>query len=81
MPTGWLVGGGTSASAPYVAGLIGLKGTGATFTNRMPYAKPGAFFDTIGGDNGTCGGDYLCKGLKGYDAPTGVGSPNGLSGL
>ena len=81
LPTGWLVGGGTSASAPYVAGLIGLKGTGATFTNRMPYAKPGAFFDTIGGDNGTCGGDYLCKGLKGYDAPTGVGSPNGLSGL
>lgn len=70
----------TSASAPYVAGLIGLKGTGATFTNRMPYAEPSAYFDTIGGDNGTCGGDYLCKGLKGYDAPASSLPDSGSTG-
>ncbi len=81
LPPGWLVGGGTSASAPYVAGLIGLKGNGATFTNKLPYSTRGSFFDVVGGANGLCGGDYLCNGVKGYDAPTGVGSPNGLGGL
>jgi hypothetical protein len=24
-----------------------------------------------------CGGDYLCVARKGYDAPTGLGSPDG----
>ena len=33
------------------------------------------------GSNGFCGGDYLCTGLKGYDAPLGLGSPKGLNGL
>ena len=39
------------------------------------------FFDVIGGSNGFCGGDYLCTALKGYDAPTGVGTPDGVKGL
>lgn len=78
---GWIIGGGTSASAPYIAGLIGLKGNGSTFTSRTPYDNRSAFFDVVGGANGLCGGDYLCNGLKGYDAPTGVGSPRGLGGM
>lgn len=81
IPPGWIVGGGTSASAPLVAGMIGLAGNGATYSNATPYRKPGAFFDVIGGSNGMCGGDYLCTAKKGYDAPTGIGSPNGLTGL
>jgi len=28
-----------------------------------------------------CGADYLCTAKKGYDAPTGLGTPNGQSGL
>ena len=78
---GWIIGGGTSASAPYVAGLIGLKGNASTFTSRTPYTRTSAFFDVVGGRNGICGGDYLCTGRAGYDAPTGIGSPNGLGGF
>ncbi|MFN8099125.1 MAG: S8 family serine peptidase [Dermatophilaceae bacterium] len=81
IPPGWIVGGGTSASAPLVAGMIGLAGNGATYRNTTPYLKRSAFFDVVGGSNGSCGGDYLCTGTKGYDAPTGIGTPNGLTGL
>jgi hypothetical protein len=28
-----------------------------------------------------CGGDYLCTAGKGYDGPTGLGTPNGLGAL
>lgn len=81
IPPGWIVGGGTSASAPLVAGMIGNRGNGATFSTRMPYLNRSAFYDVVGGSNGQCGGDYLCTGVKGYDAPTGVGTPRGLGGL
>jgi hypothetical protein len=35
----------------------------------------------VGGSNGFCGGDYLCTAKTGYDAPTGVGTPNGTGAL
>jgi subtilase family serine protease len=76
---GWLVVGGTSASAPLVAGVVALAGHAATVTAQHLYAEPGAFFDAVGGSNGSCGGDYLCTGVPGYDAPTGLGSPNGTA--
>ena len=81
IPPGWIIGGGTSASAPLVAGMIGNAGNGASYRNTIPYRKPGAFYDVVGGSNGFCGEDYLCTGVKGYDAPTGVGSPRGVAGL
>ena len=34
-------------------------------------------FDVKRGNNGSCGGSYLCTGIAGYDAPTGLGTPNG----
>ena len=61
--------------------MIGLKGNGATYRPAQAYKKPWAFYDVIGGSNGYCGGDYLCTGLTGYDAPSGLGSPKGLTGL
>jgi subtilase family serine protease len=76
---GWLVVGGTSASSPFVAGVIALSGHAGTVTPQKLYAEPSAFFDVVGGSNGYCGGDYLCTGLPGYDAPTGLGSPNGTT--
>jgi subtilisin family serine protease len=76
---GWLVVGGTSASSPFVAGVIALAGHASTVTPQKLYGEPGAFFDAVGGSNGYCGGDYLCTGLPGYDAPTGLGSPNGIT--
>jgi hypothetical protein len=81
LPPGWIVLGGTSASAPLIAGMIGAKGDGATFKPAQVYSRAMSFFDVVGGSTGFCGGDYLCTGKKGYDAPTGVGTPNGLAGL
>jgi subtilase family serine protease len=79
---GWNLIGGTSLAAPLIAGMIGLAGNAASLGNASyVYAHTRAFRDVVGGSNGTCGGDYLCTGLRGYDAPTGVGTPLGVGGL
>ncbi len=79
---GWMVGGGTSASSPLIAGMIALAGdTTQASTPRFLYRHRGGFQDVVGGSNGFCGNDYLCTALPGYDAPTGLGTPRGLSGL
>ena len=81
IPAGWLIVGGTSASAPFIAGVIGLAGNASTFTAGFAYKHASALFDVIGGSNGFCGDDYLCTAVKGYDGPTGVGTPNGVGAL
>jgi subtilase family serine protease len=78
---GWFTVAGTSASAPFVAGLYARAGgtTGSVYKHRD------ALFDITTGANdptGTgakCGHDYLCTAGPGYDAPTGLGTPNGLA--
>lgn len=71
---GWSVEGGTSASTPFVAGMIAAAGGGG-LTPAQIYAEPTAFNDVTTGSNGTCRTALLCTGLVGYDAPTGLGSP------
>jgi hypothetical protein len=78
---GWLVVGGTSAAAPLIAGMYGLAGhSGTAWTPQHLYAHPGKFNDITSGTNGNCGStsNYLCNAKAGYDAPTGMGTPNGL---
>jgi hypothetical protein len=76
---GWLVVGGTSASAPFVAGVIALgPNPGRYATAQRFYNRPTSLRDVVGGSNGFCGGDYLCTGRPGYDGPTGLGTPKGL---
>jgi subtilase family serine protease len=85
--SGWMVFGGTSASAPIIAAMYAL-GT-ATASYAYPAAKPYAnrtqLFDVTSGSNGRCvrgkntSGAYLCTGVAGYDAPTGLGTPNGTA--
>jgi hypothetical protein len=29
------------------------------------------------GANGSCGASYLCTAMRGYDGPSGLGTPNG----
>jgi kumamolisin len=69
--------GGTSAVAPLWAALIarinGIKGKPAGFLNPHLYASPGALRDVTQGDNG----DF--DAAAGWDACTGLGSPNGKS--
>jgi subtilase family serine protease len=78
---GWTVVGGTSASAPYLAGVIALAGDPAAFpdASRLYSAPAAGLNDVADGSTGTCDGDYLCTAVPGYDAPTGIGTPNGLS--
>jgi len=79
---GWIVVGGTSLSAPLVAGMIGLAGNAPTMdTAARTYAPGASLRDVVGGTNGFCGGDYLCRGVAGYDAPSGNGSPVGVGAL
>ena len=88
---GWLSVGGTSAGSPLIAGLYALAGHTATFKPGQEYRHPHAFFDITRGNNAwvydgippglLCGGDYLCTARAGYDAPTGLGTPDGTSGF
>jgi subtilase family serine protease len=72
---GWLVFGGTSVSAPIVAGVYALAGNAAA--PSFPYSNTASLFDVTGGSNGNCGGTYLCTAVAGFDGPTGLGTPNG----
>jgi hypothetical protein len=84
---GWLTIGGTSAAAPLIAGIYGLAGNAARITPGYEYRHAGSLFDVTAGGNviteggvvisDSCGGDYLCKAKKGYDGPTGLGTPDG----
>jgi subtilase family serine protease len=75
---GWGVVGGTSVSAPIIAGVYGLAGNGGTVNyGSFPYSHTASLFDVISGSNGSCGSSYLCTAKAGYDGPTGLGTPNG----
>ncbi len=76
--SGWLVFGGTSVAAPLIAGVYGVNG-GTVNYGQDPYNNTGALFDVTSGSNGSCGGSYLCTAGPGYDGPTGLGTPNGVS--
>ena len=82
---GWLLVSGTSAAAPLIAGIYALAGNATTITSGYEYRHASSLFDVTLGNNdsengtsgATCGHDYLCVAGKGYDAPTGLGTPNG----
>jgi subtilase family serine protease len=74
---GWAVYGGTSASAPIIAGTIALAGNSADVTPGTPYAHADALNDVSSGNNGSCSPSQLCTARSGWDGPTGLGTPNG----
>jgi len=69
--------GGTSAVAPLWAALIArvnqLSGKPAGFLNPQLYKNPNALRDITSGNNG----DFAAA--SGWDACTGLGSPNGAA--
>ena len=73
----FLVFGGTSVAAPVIGAVYGVNG-GAISFGSDPYAHTGALFDVTSGSNGNCG-NYLCTASAGYDGPTGLGTPNGVT--
>lgn len=90
--SGWLVVGGTSVSSPVVASIYALAGNnGVTSSSnvalRYPaerlYQRTRDLYDVTTGQEfpvpAACsGGAYVCKAQKGYDGPTGNGTPDGL---
>jgi subtilase family serine protease len=77
--SGWFQVGGTSLASPIIAAMYAISGNTAGSANSLPYAHTSGLYDVIGGSNGSCGGIYLCTAISGFDGPTGLGSPNGLS--
>ncbi len=78
---GWLVFGGTSVASPIIASVYALAGNAATVDGSYPYGHTTSLKDVTSGNNGSCGGSYLCTGGPGYDGPTGLGTPNGTGGF
>jgi subtilase family serine protease len=74
--SGWMVFGGTSASAPIIGGIYGVTGHTPTGAASI-YANRTLLNDITSGSNGSCGGTYFCTAGAGYDGPTGLGTPNG----
>lgn len=84
--TGWFQVGGTSLSAPIIAGVYALKGVPtATAPNSLPYLNSPStnLHDITTGANGGCSARarYLCTSVIGFDGPTGLGTPNGINGF
>ncbi|WSS24512.1 carboxypeptidase regulatory-like domain-containing protein [Streptomyces sp. NBC_01190] len=78
---GWTQYGGTSVSSPIIASVFADAGTpsAGSYPNSYPYAAGSGLNDVTSGSNGSCAPGYLCNGATGYDGPTGLGTPSGLS--
>ncbi|MEV4264434.1 carboxypeptidase regulatory-like domain-containing protein [Kribbella sp. NPDC049584] len=79
---GWAQYGGTSLSAPLVAAMYALAGTPVPGSNPVTYLyrHDSSLNDVTEGADGSCG-DVRCTAGAGWDGPTGVGTPNGVSAL
>jgi hypothetical protein len=78
--SGWLEFGGTSASSPIIAAIYAQAG----HTDRLDgaatlWAQQGGLHDVTAGRNGSCPSNQLCIARRGWDGPTGWGTPDGLA--
>ena len=72
---GWAVYGGTSVASPLVASIFAATGHANAYGATV-WKHTSDFFDVTSGSNGTCKTTYFCTAGKGYDGPTGWGTPN-----
>jgi subtilase family serine protease len=87
----WYVFGGTSVSSPIIASVFALGGVPSTISGANSVfaaykASHAGFHDVTTGSNGRCSNPhkgsssaYLCTAGTGYDGPTGLGTPNGVT--
>lgn len=83
---GWVTVGGTSVAAPLIAGIYGLAGNGDRVTTKDLYEHVRSLYHIGIGNNAwpglspkvRCNDDYLCVATPGYNAPTGLGTPDGI---
>ena len=81
--SGWFQLGGTSLASPIIAAIYALSGNTSGDANQLPYTLGNAtnLHDIVAGSNGSCGFQYLCGAFTGYDGPTGLGTPKGVTAL
>jgi subtilase family serine protease len=83
--SGWQVYGGTSVASPIIASVYALAGNFSTSSYPYPAAftweNASGLNDVTSGSNGTCTPSVWCNSGPGWDGPTGLGSPHGLSGF
>ncbi len=75
---GFYIVGGTSISNQIIAGIYGERADAVSYASGI-YSHSSALFDITSGTNAppSCGATYFCVAGKGYDGPTGLGTPNG----
>lgn len=79
--SGWMVFGGTSASAPLIGAMFALR-NGTINAASSIYSHRANLTDVTSGSNGTsCPVNYYCHSVAGYDGPTGLGTPEGLGAM
>jgi hypothetical protein len=81
--SGWLTFGGTSAASPIIAAAFALAGNTASVKDgSYVWAHHAAGVnDVTSGSTGHCSTSAWCNARRGWDGPTGWGSPKGLSSL
>jgi hypothetical protein len=79
---GWAQWGGTSLASPLVSAMYALAGPAVpgTYPASYVYRKHASLNDVTDGTDDSCG-DISCTAGPGWDGPTGVGTPNGVSAL
>ncbi len=77
--TGWAIYGGTSVSAPIIAATYALAGNAVHINGSFLYSHTSSLNDITSGKNGKCKQIYLCTAERGYDGPTGMGTPKGIN--
>ncbi|MFL6140016.1 MAG: peptidase S8 [Frankiaceae bacterium] len=77
--SGWLVFGGTSVSSPIIASVYALAHNFGTYAGQYTWGHASGLHDVTSGSNGTCSPSLWCHAVTGWDGPTGLGTPNGLS--
>jgi hypothetical protein len=77
--SGWFYSFGTSVSSPIIAATFALNklSPSGTIAASAPYTTRSKLHDITSGSEGTCTPTYFCTAVKGYDGPTGLGTPNG----
>ena len=73
----WYSFGGTSAAAPIIAALFGMKNNYGPSAGSYLWANRTALHDIVSGTNGRCQVPVFCNAVTGFDGPTGWGSPAG----
>jgi len=68
--------GGTSESSPMIAAIYALAGFEGN-PGAFPWNAKKGLYDITSGSNGSCGSP-MCDAGKGWDGPTGLGTPNGV---